>query len=121
MVTMEAGTASVVAQLLEFLAGLPSTPDFVRDEAREHASALEEALPSRRRMAHPGQRSISGVVELEDAAATAVAGLLDLLAGLPSTPPAIIDEARSHAERIWDGMGRDDSDPHDRLGPATRQ
>lgn len=113
MLTMEAGTASVVAQLLEFLAGLPSTPGFVADEARQHASALEEALPSRRRQSQPGARSISGVVELGEASATAIAGLLDLLAGLPSTPPAVTDEARAHAERIWDGLNEDPDAPED--------
>lgn len=104
MLTMEAGTASVVAQLLEFLAGLPSTPAFVAEEARQHASSLEEALPSQRRQSGPGMRYPTGVVELEQPSATAIAGLLDLLAGLPSTPPAVTDEARAHAERIWDAL-----------------
>lgn len=118
MLTMEAGTASVVAQLLEFLAGLPSTPGFVASEARQHASELEEALPSRRRQSQPGARSISGVVELGASSATAIAGLLDLLAGLPSTPPAVKDEARAHAERIWDGLDVDpDAEPDARTTP----
>jgi hypothetical protein len=107
MLTMEAGTASVVAQLLEFLAELPSTPGFVAQEAREHASSLEEALPVQRRQAQAGARHRSGVVRLEQAPATAIAGLLDLLAGLPSTPPVVTDEARAHAERIWQALSED--------------
>lgn len=98
---MNAGTASVVAQLLEFLAGLPSTPDIIRTEARERAGSLEEALPPARPQPQPGARQRSGVVVLERVPATAIAGLLELLAELPSTPPAVADEARAHSERLW--------------------
>jgi hypothetical protein len=102
--TLTAATANVVAQLLEFLSGLPSTPDIIAAEAHEHAAHLEEALPPPRRHPRPGARSLEGVVVLEQVPATAIAGMLELLAELPSTPPAVADEARAHAERFWNRL-----------------
>ncbi|MPZ88651.1 MAG: hypothetical protein GEU81_11380 [Nitriliruptorales bacterium] len=99
--TLEAGTANVVAQLLELLAELPSTPEFVANEAHEHLGTLEEALPPPRRQHDPGARRLGGTVILGEVPATAIAGLLELLAELPSTPPAVSGEARAHAERLW--------------------
>lgn len=104
--TLTAGTASVLAQLLEFLAGLPSTPDIIRGEARDRAGSIEEALPPVRPQPQPGARSRDGVVVLANATATAVAGLLEHLAELPSTPPAVKDEARDHAQRLWTELSR---------------
>lgn len=99
--TLEAGTATVVAQLLGLLAELPSTPEFIAHEAYEHAGTLEEALPVPRRQHDPGARHVGGTITLQQVRATAIAGLLELLAELPSTPPAISDEARAHAETLW--------------------
>lgn len=104
--TLSAGTASVLAQLLEFLAGLPSTPDMIRSEARERAGTLEEALPPTRPQPQAGARQRGGVVVLDYVPATAIAGLLELLAELPSTPPTVADEARAHAERLWTDLTR---------------
>jgi hypothetical protein len=103
---LNARTASVLAQLLEFLAGLPSTPDIIRSEARERAEILEEALPPTRPQPHAGARQRGGIVVLEQVPATAIAGLLELLAELPSTPPAVADEARAHSERLWEELSR---------------
>jgi hypothetical protein len=102
--TLTAGTASVLAQLLDFLAELPSTPDLIRSEARERAGSIEEALPPARPQPHAGARQRGGVVVLERVPATAIAGLLELLAELPSTPPSVAEEARAHSERLWDEL-----------------
>lgn len=99
--TLEAGTANVVAQLLELLAELPSTPEFIANEAHQHVGNLEEALPTPRRQHDPGARHLGGTVTLEEVPATAIAGLLELLAELPSTPPAVTGEARTYAETLW--------------------
>lgn len=101
VVTVEAGEAMAVVLLLELLSALPSTPEAVADEARVHMADIEERLPAFARQQGPGARQRGGVVELEPPRATAIAGLLELLAELPSTPPAVVDEARSHAERMW--------------------
>ncbi len=103
-VTLEAGAASVVVDLLALLSDLPSTPDIVREEARDHVALIEERTPARHRHFEAGARSPGMPVELEPVQVTAIAGLLDLLAGLPSTPPAVIDDARSHAERLWNAL-----------------
>lgn len=101
VVTLEAGTASSIAQLLDFLSQIPGTPDFVKQEAREHSGCLEELLPAQHAQMGPGARAMTGEVRMEEVAATAIAGMLDLLAGMPSTPPPIMDEARARAETLW--------------------
>ncbi len=102
--TLTAGTASVLAQLLWFLAGLPSTPEMIATEARQRAGSLEEALPPTRPQPQAGARRRGGVVTLEQVPATAIAGLLELLAELPSTPPTVADEARAHSNRLWNDL-----------------
>lgn len=99
--TLEATTASVVVQLLEFLGELPSTPATVAAEAHERAADLEEMLPPLPRQQGPGARLHRGTVELDLVPATAIAGLLELLSGLPSTPPAVIEDARALSEALW--------------------
>lgn len=107
-VTLKAGTASVVVDLLALLSDLPSTPDVVRDEARDHVALIEEHTPVRQRHLQAGARAPGEPVELEPLAVTAIAGLLDLLAGLPSTPPAVVEDARSYAERLWEAVQSDE-------------
>lgn len=102
--TLDAGTATVVVDLLELLSELPSTPDVVRLEARDHVALIEEHTPARRSHRQPGARAPGGPVELEPVAVTAIAGLLDLLAGLPSTPPSVVDGAQEQADRLWDAV-----------------
>jgi hypothetical protein len=102
--TLTSGTASVLAQLLGFLADLPSTPEFIAKEARDRAGMLEEALPPARPQPDAGARYRGGTIDLDQVPATAIAGLLELLAELPSTPPAVADEARAHSERLWNEL-----------------
>lgn len=109
--TLKAGTASVVVDLLELLSELPSTPDVVREQARDHVALIEEHRPARQRHLEAGARAPGEPVELESVDVTAIAGLLDLLAGLPSTPPAVIDDAESYAARLWEAVNAEDEPP----------
>lgn len=108
--TVEAGVATGIVQLLELLSELPSTPETVRQEAQEYAWSLEELLPPHPRQPGPGARQRGGVVELEQVPATQIAGLLELLAGMPSTPPTMTEEARAHSERLWAALSALDSE-----------
>jgi hypothetical protein len=107
---VEAGVATGMVQLLELLSELPSTPETVRKEAQEYAGSLEELLPPHPRQPRAGARRRSGIVELDQVPATQIAGLLELLAGMPSTPPSITGEARAHSERLWSALSALDSE-----------
>lgn len=97
-VTLSPGSAREVANLLAMLAELPSTPDEIADEARERSADLEEILP----IPHRG-RALEAP-EVEVVAATAIAGLLELLSEMPSTPEPIGDDARRYAGEIWERL-----------------
>lgn len=43
-VTIDAGTALRIAELLDLFAELPSTPPLLTDEARQHAVTLLDAI-----------------------------------------------------------------------------
>lgn len=109
--TVEAGVATGIVQLLELLSELPSTPETVRKEAQEQAWSLEELLPAHPRQPGPGARQRGGVVELGQVPATRIAGLLELLAGMPSTPPVVTEEARGHSERLWSALSALNAEP----------
>jgi len=108
---VEAGVATAIVQLLELLSELPSTPESVRKEAQEYAWSLEERVPAHPRQPHAGARQRGGVVVVEQVPATQIAGLLELLAGMPSTPPVVTDEARTHSERLWSALSALESKP----------
>lgn len=98
MVTLSPGSAREVANLLAMLAELPSTPESIADEASQRAAELEEILP----VPHRGRAMEAP--KLEVVAATAIAGLLELLAGIPSTPEPVGDDARRYAAEIWETL-----------------
>ncbi len=110
-ITMEVGTAAVVTQLLQLLADLPSTPAVVAEDARRHMGALEELLPPPTRQQQPGERLRHGTVDIGIVPATGIAGLLELLAELPSTPPPVADDARRHAESLWETLSSPPAEP----------
>ena len=101
MITLEVGEATAVTRLLELLAELPSTPPFVAEDARRRMADLEELVPPPVRHQHAGERHRHGTVTVRTVPATAIAGLLELLAELPSTPPAVAEDARRRAESLW--------------------
>lgn len=114
MVTLSPGSAREVANLLAMLAELPSTPEPVAEEASKRAADLEEALP----VPHRGRALEAPEIEVVEA--TALAGLLELLAGLPSTPEPVGDDARRYAAEIWETLppAEDDEYLPDRRGRA---
>lgn len=100
-VTLGWPTAARVTELLELLAELPSTPSLVAEEARYRASELSWALPEHITHLGRGERHATGPVVLGELASTGLAALLDLLSGMPSTPPDIAAEAQEKAHDIW--------------------
>lgn len=98
MIALGPGSAREIANLLAVLADLPSTPEPIADEARRSAAELEEHLP----VPHRGRTS--DVPEIAVVPATVIAGLLDLLGELPSTPEPLAQDARRHAAEIWEAL-----------------
>jgi hypothetical protein len=93
--------AARLADLLERLAELPSTPGLVAEEARYRAAEVSWALPEHTFRPGPGQRGAGAPVLLDELAATGIAGLLELLSGMPSTPPGVADDALAQADALW--------------------
>lgn len=89
------GDASNIARMLDLLAELPSTPREIAAEAAGRASGVHELMPGRHRLA------AAPAVQLGRHEAVAVAGLLDLLAEMPSTPPFVAEDARRLAAQTW--------------------
>jgi hypothetical protein len=100
-IELDGRTATMVADLLTMLADAPSTPGQLRPEVEERAEELGVAIPVLPHQWSPGQRRTPDPAHLDVVTATGIAGMLELLAELPSTPPNIVDEAREHAESIW--------------------
>ncbi|MGI8575378.1 MAG: hypothetical protein ACR2MA_08560 [Egibacteraceae bacterium] len=89
------GDAANIARMLDLLAELPSTPREIAHEAAARAGAVHELMPGRHRLA------AAPAVEFARNDAVAVAGLLDLLAEMPSTPPFVAEDARRLAAQTW--------------------
>jgi hypothetical protein len=100
-VTLGWPTAARITELLQMLAELPSTPSLVAEEARYRASELSWALPEPATHLGRGERQPTGPVVLGELVSTGLAALLDLLSGMPSTPPDIAAEAQEQADAIW--------------------
>lgn len=100
-VTLGWPAAARVMELLQMLAELPSTPSLVAEEARYRASELSWALPEPTAHLGRGERHATGPVVLGELVSTGLAALLDLLSGMPSTPPDIAAEAQEQADTIW--------------------
>lgn len=100
-VVLDGGEAVRVAEMLDILAELPSTPELIAGEARYRARALAGmlAVPAHHRA--PGERPLPDPVALDRVSATGIAGLLELAAGMPSTPPDLADDALDQADRVW--------------------
>lgn len=106
MIALSPGSAREIANLLAMLADLPSTPEPVAEEARERAAHLEERLPV------PTRGRPAEAPSLEVVPATAIAGLLELLAEMPSTPEPVADDARRHAADLWETLPPADDDEY---------
>ncbi len=95
-VTLDPAAATVASRLLSLLSELPSTPAEVAAEARDRGAIIEAQLPVR----SAGQHAMPAV-ELDDHELIAIAGLLDLLSEMPSTPPDVAADATDHAALLW--------------------
>lgn len=100
-VTVGGPEAARLTELLETLAELPSTPSLVGEEARYRASELSWVIPPPHGHRESGTRPPTGPIVLDRLAVTGIAGLLDLLSGMPSTPPGVADEALAQADVLW--------------------
>lgn len=105
-ITLDGAEAARVTELLQMLGELPSTPDFVAGEARARARALAGATPVPAHHLGPGARPPAGPVPLDRLNTTGIAGLLELAAGMPSTPPDVADDALAHADLLWGLLSR---------------
>lgn len=108
-VSLDGRLATVVVDLLSMMAEAPSTPGGLREEVEERAEELGFAIPALPHQWQPGQRRAPEPTEVDTVTATGIAGMLELLAELPSTPPHVADEARQHAETIWGLINADPS------------
>ena len=100
-ITLEGGAALRVSTILEFLAESPSTPEFIAGEARSRARRLVGAMPVPAHHREAGPRPPAEPVVLDRLSMTGVAGLLELAAGMPSTPPDVADDAMDWADNLW--------------------
>ncbi len=104
-------TVATITRLLSSLAEMPSTPPEVAQEATAAARTVESRIPfprGRGNESHHGRRQrshIPGTVPLERQVVISVAGLLDVFAGMPSTPPAVREEVWTTAEELWRLVG----------------
>jgi hypothetical protein len=93
---LAASTAVAVADALELAAELPTTPERVAAEAHATASELSQAIAAAGRHASH--------VDIAACCAVSAAGLLALLGGMPSTPPAVASDATAWSSALWDQL-----------------
>lgn len=89
------GDAGNIARMLDLLAELPSTPKEIAGEAAARAGSVHASIPRRHRLA------AAPAVKLDRYDAVAIAGLLELLAEMPSTPPFVAEDAGRLAAETW--------------------
>ena len=102
MLSLPVRSAYRVIELLDVLAGLPSTPEPIAQGAREVASTLAERLPSRghRQPYDPAGTSIAEAVEVGPEEAAALLEILQLFEEIPSTPEDFTRDVRE-LERLF--------------------
>lgn len=100
-ISLTAGAARKISGLLLMLTELPSTPDVVADGARHHAALIEQELPTpHHRQPWDPAGPPREAVTLDIDTATAVVELLELFEEIPSTPPAVVGDARDQSELL---------------------
>lgn len=104
---LHGGEARVLAGLLADVGDLPSTPPPIAAEARDRAADLGQFLPPHSSAPHAGGREPDPTVVMPTGHAVRIAGLLELLSGLPSTPPELAADIAEHARRIWAACGQE--------------
>lgn len=101
-IVVDASAARAVADLLELLSELPSTPDIVAEVTRERAGEVAAQLPPGGAGTHP-----HGVIELGATGLVSAAALLQLLGQMESTPPVVAEDARSWSMDLWARLDRE--------------
>lgn len=101
-ISLEGAAAQRVSAILDFLAESPSTPELIAAESRSRARRLVGAMPVPAHHREPGARPPAEPVVLDRLSMTGVAGLLELAAGMPSTPPEVADDALEWADALWE-------------------
>jgi hypothetical protein len=100
------GAAQHLVGLLDTLQGLPSTPEPVAESAASLIGRLNERLPDPH---YPQpwhrEREHQDWVTLDEPTITAIAELLELFSTMPSTPPALAEDAGHQAELLWRELG----------------
>jgi hypothetical protein len=113
-VSVDAASLSSIVTLLMVLAETPSTPQPMAEEARRRLVELQDQIPVQPHQWEAGARGHGiAAVQIEGTLATAAASLLDLLSGMPSTPPTVAEEAGRHAATLWSLSEEADEDRDD--------
>jgi hypothetical protein len=102
-ISLAGTTAVAVADVLDLAAELPTTPAPVAAEAAATARELSGQIASAGR--HPTH------VEVASCCVVLAAGMLALIGGMPSTPPAVAADAEAWSSELWDTLT--DDEPHD--------
>lgn len=97
---VDVSAVRTVADLLELLGDLPSTPEMLAAVSTARAGDLTRLLPAGGGMTMQGH----GSVDLSASLVASVAGLLQHLGGLNSTPPVVADDAASWAGQLWERL-----------------
>lgn len=107
-IVLDASAARAVADLLELLSELPSTPSVVAEATRERAEEVAGELPIGGLGTQP-----HGAVELRARCVVAAAALLQLLGQMESTPPVVAKDARAWSTDLWHRFDREPvHEPH---------
>lgn len=99
-VAVDVSTVRTVASLLEMLGELPSTPEMLAAVCTARAGDLTRLLPAGGVMTMHGH----GSVDLSASLVASVAGLLQHLGDLSSTPPVVADDAHAWAPQLWERL-----------------
>lgn len=115
-VQLDERVSAAASRLLATFAELPSTPDTIATTAAGAARdlALEIPLPPGVLIGIPPAhaRDQAPTLEADRTVVVRSAGLLQALAGMPSTPPDLRDEAGAMAEALWDVLAEEPDGGH---------
>lgn len=101
---LEASAARALADLLELLGEVPSTPPILAHVSTAGAADISRLLPIGGGLGAPPGPS---TIDVSASSLAAVAGLLERFGELPSTPPVVADDARDWASRLWERLEED--------------
>ena len=103
LLTLAGTTATALADALELVAELPSTPQPVAAAAHDTASELSQQIAEAGR--NPAE------VDVPAGCVVAAAGLLALVGAMPSTPPAVASDATAWSSEVWELLEEEAGSP----------